>query len=77
MKFVTVSELRASATRIVSEIEATKEPVAVTKNGKPVVLMQFVTDEAFGLKSLTDAELDERIKALLKADEPRGKGSKQ
>lgn len=49
MKFITVTELRQGATKIVAEIEATKEPVAVTKNGKPVVLMQFVTDEAFGL----------------------------
>ncbi len=51
MKFITVTELRQRATQIVSEIEASKEPVAVTKNGKPVVLMQFVTEEAFGLKS--------------------------
>ena len=50
MKFITVTELRANATRIVSEIEAGKEPVAVTKNGKPVVLMQFVTEDAFELK---------------------------
>jgi prevent-host-death family protein len=50
MKFITVSDLRARATQIVSEIEATKEPVAVTKNGKPVVLIQFVTEDAFELK---------------------------
>ncbi|MGD0656819.1 MAG: type II toxin-antitoxin system Phd/YefM family antitoxin [Syntrophorhabdales bacterium] len=50
MKFITVTELRQRATQIVSEIEATKEPVAITKNGKPVVLMQFVTDEAFDIK---------------------------
>jgi PHD/YefM family antitoxin component YafN of YafNO toxin-antitoxin module len=50
MKFVTVTELRQGATKIVAEIEASREPVAVTKNGKPVVLMQFVTEESFGLK---------------------------
>ncbi|MGD0663130.1 MAG: type II toxin-antitoxin system Phd/YefM family antitoxin [Syntrophorhabdales bacterium] len=50
MKFITVSELRAQATQIVSEMEATKEEVVVTKNGKPVVLMQLVGDEAFTLK---------------------------
>jgi prevent-host-death family protein len=50
MKFITVTELRQRATQIVSEIEATKEEVIITKNGKPVVLMQFVSDEAFSLK---------------------------
>jgi prevent-host-death family protein len=47
MKFITVSELRANASQIISEIEESKEPVAVTKNGKPVVLIQFVTEKAF------------------------------
>jgi len=50
MKFLTVSELRQRATQIVAEIESTKEEVIITKNGKPVVLMRFVTDEAFSLK---------------------------
>jgi len=50
MKFITVTELRARASEIVSEIEASKEPVAVTKNGKPVVLIQLVTEDAFELK---------------------------
>jgi PHD/YefM family antitoxin component YafN of YafNO toxin-antitoxin module len=50
MKFFTVSELRQRATQIVAEIESTKEEVVITKNGKPVVLMRFITDEAFRLK---------------------------
>ena len=50
MKFITVSELRLRATEVVREIEQTKEEVIVTKNGKPVVLMQHITDEAFSLK---------------------------
>ena len=50
MKFVTVSELRLRATEVVREIEETREEVIVTKKGKPVVLMQFVSDEAFSLK---------------------------
>ena len=50
MKFITVSELRQSATKIVSEIEATREEVVVTKNGKPVVIMRFITSDAFSLK---------------------------
>lgn len=50
MKFITVSELRNKATQIVAGIEDTEEEVIVTKNGKPVVLMRFITDEAFSLK---------------------------
>lgn len=50
MKFITVSELRLRATEVVREIEETREEVIVTKKGKPVVLMQLVTNEAFSLK---------------------------
>ena len=50
MKFITVSELRNKATQIVTEIESSREEVIVTKNGKPVVLMRFITDEVFSLK---------------------------
>jgi len=50
MKFITVSELRNKATQIVTEIERSREEVIVTKNGKPVVVMKFITDEAFSLK---------------------------
>ena len=49
MKFITVSELKQKATQVVAEIETTRKEVVVTKNGKPVVLMQFVADEAFSL----------------------------
>lgn len=50
MKFITVSELRLRATEVVREIEDTKEEVIVTKKGKPVVAMRFITDEAFSFK---------------------------
>lgn len=50
MRFFTVSELKQRATQIVAEIEKSKGEVIITKNGKPVVLMRFITDEAFSLK---------------------------
>jgi hypothetical protein len=50
MKFITVSELKNTATKIVSGIEDTREEVIVTKNGKPVVVMRFITDEVFCFK---------------------------
>jgi PHD/YefM family antitoxin component YafN of YafNO toxin-antitoxin module len=50
MRFITVSELRQKATQLVREIETTKEEVIITKNGKPVILMQFITDKDFDLK---------------------------
>ena len=58
MKFITVSELRQRATQIVSEIESTKEEVIITKNGKPVVLMRFISDEAFTLKEMETKKED-------------------
>ena len=51
MRFVTVSELRLKATQIVSEIVATRDPVVVTKNGKPVVLIRPVEEKEFELKT--------------------------
>lgn len=53
MKFITVSELKLRATQIVSEIEATREEVIVTKNGKPVVLIRPVEETEFELKKTT------------------------
>ena len=50
MKFFTVTELRLKATQVVREIEETKEEVIITKNGKPVVMMQYINEEAFSLK---------------------------
>jgi hypothetical protein len=50
MKFITITELRLKATEIVREIENTREEMVVTKKGKPVILMQFITDEVFRLK---------------------------
>lgn len=49
MKFITVSELKNKATQVVTELEETKGEIIVTKNGKPVVLMQFITDESLSL----------------------------
>lgn len=51
MRFITVSELRAQAPRIVSEIETTREEVVITKNGKPVVLIRPVEEKEFELKT--------------------------
>ena len=50
MKFITVTELRLLATDIVRDIENSGEAVIVTKKGKPVVLMRFISNEEFSLK---------------------------
>ena len=60
MKFYTVLELRQRATQIVTEIENAKEEVIITKNGKPVVLMCFITDEAFSLKENVKEKVREK-----------------
>ena len=49
MKFITVTDLKHRATQVVTEIEQTKEEVVVTKNGKPVVLIQLISDSDFKL----------------------------
>jgi prevent-host-death family protein len=50
MKFITVTELKKRATQIITQITANREEVVVTKNGKPVVLIQHITEEIFKLK---------------------------
>lgn len=50
MRFLTVTELKQRATQIISEIESTKEEVVITKNGKPVALIQFTSNHDFALK---------------------------
>jgi prevent-host-death family protein len=50
MKFITVTELKLKATQVVAEIERSREQVVVTKNGKPVVVIQLVSDSDFKLK---------------------------
>ena len=56
MKFITVSELRAQAPKIVSEIENTGEEVIITRNGKPVVLIRPVEESEFELKTSMKGE---------------------
>lgn len=51
MRFITITELRAHAPKIVSEIETTREEVIVTKKGKPVVLIRIVQEGEFELKT--------------------------
>ena len=50
MRFITVTELRADAPRIIREIESSGEEVIVTKNGKPVVLIRTISEGEFELK---------------------------
>ena len=50
MKFITVTELRLKATEVVRNIEETREEVIVTKRGKPVVKMEFITGNDLQIK---------------------------
>ncbi len=67
MKFITVTELKQRATQIVSEIESTRKEVIVTKNGKPVVLMRLISDEAFSLKETEKKEVKKHGKKNARA----------
>ena len=46
----TLTEPRPDAPRIIREIESPGEEVAITKNGKPVVLIRPVSEWEFELK---------------------------
>ena len=50
MRFVTVTELRANATQIISEIVETKREIIITKRGKPVTIIHPVSDKGFSFK---------------------------
>jgi hypothetical protein len=50
MRFITVSDLRLYATKIVHEVEEAGEEVIVTRNGRPVALIRRVVEEEFALK---------------------------
>ncbi len=53
LKFKTVTELQKEATQIVAEVEKTgKLQVIITKNGKPVAVLQRVTEQEFPELSL-------------------------
>ncbi len=47
LKFVTISEFKAKATAIVTEIEKTKRQVVVTKNGRPVAVISPAQEDYF------------------------------
>ncbi len=47
LRFVTVTELKALATAIVTEVEKTKRAVVITRNGKPVCILQPVKEQEF------------------------------
>jgi len=65
MKFLTITELRLRATEIVRDIETSMEDVVVTKKGKPVVLMRFISDEEFSLKEKQKVDEKKRGKRNL------------
>ena len=50
MRFYTVTELRADAPRIISELEETRKEVVITKRGKPVALIRLIEEGEFQLK---------------------------
>jgi prevent-host-death family protein len=49
LRFVTVSGLRQRATQIVAEVESTGTQIIITKNGRPVVVLQRITEEELSL----------------------------
>ncbi len=50
MRLYTVSELRADAPWIITELEETGREVVITKRGKPVALIRLLDEGEFQLK---------------------------
>ncbi len=50
MKFLTVTELKVTATEIIRKILENREGVIVIRNGHPVVIIKPVNEEDFTLK---------------------------
>ena len=45
LRFLTVTELQRKLMEVIREIEKTGKEVIVSRNGKPVVIMQRVTED--------------------------------
>jgi prevent-host-death family protein len=67
LKFKTVTELQQQATQIEAEVERTGKQVIITKNGKPVVVIQRVTEEEMNLDKPKKIREDHMKKKNLKS----------
>ncbi len=73
VKFVTVSELDKKATAFVSEVEKGKVQIAITKNGKPVALLQAISGTVTGRKE-TVSTLKNQAARIISEIAKTGKG---
>lgn len=67
MKFITVSELRAQAPKVITDLEDTREEVIITKKGKPVALIRLIEEGEFEIK---------KTSMNMKGGKPHGKGKR-
>ncbi len=49
VRFVTVTELKKLATAMVTEVEAKHSDIVITRNGKPVAILQRILEKDFAL----------------------------
>ena len=66
MRFETVTKAKLTFTALVTEVVETGDPVAITKNGIPVVILRKVKQEEFRLGE------EPLIKNPEKGGKPRG-----
>lgn len=52
MKMIPATEFKAHCLRIIAEVNATGEPVTITRHGKPVGVLTAPADEKKNLKSI-------------------------
>jgi prevent-host-death family protein len=76
MKRIAASEFRARWSEVIDDVRATREPVLVTKRGKPIVKIVSAEsksdDDIFGFMS-DECEIVGDIEAPIVEQRPRGK----
>jgi prevent-host-death family protein len=64
VKFITVSDLERKATSVVAEVEQGKIKIAVTRNGRPIALLQKASGKEAGRKETVSALKNETYRII-------------
>lgn len=64
VKFITVSDLDRKATSFVAEVEKSKIKIAVTKNGRPVAILQKASGTESGRKETVSTLKNEAARII-------------
>ncbi len=73
MEQVSISKFKAQCLRILDEVNRTREPLAVTRNGQPLVVVHPVPEKpqrvAFGVAKASGKVLDDIVAPAIEAED--------